>query len=119
MRPASFPRAVRLLLPTEFSHVFRDGTRSSDACFVVLACSSDAAAARLGLAVAKKAVAQSVTRTRIKRTVRESFRQRRASLPAVDIVVQARAAAGHRDNAELRASLDWHWQEVIKRCRAS
>lgn len=119
MRPASFPRAVRLLLPTEFSHVFQNGTRSSDACFVVLVCGSGGESARLGLAVAKKAVAQAAGRTRIKRTVRESFRKMRGELPAVDIVVQARAAAGHRDNAELRASLDWHWQEVIKRCRAS
>ena len=119
MRPASFPRAARLLQPTEFSHVFQNGTRSSDACFVVLACGSGTASARLGLAVAKKAVALAAGRARIKRTVRESFRKVRAELPAMDIVVQARAAAGHRDNAELRASLDWHWQEVIKRCRAS
>ena len=119
MGPVSFPRAVRLLQPAEFSHVFQNGTRSSDACFVVLACGSGAATARLGLAVAKKAVAQAAVRTRIKRTVRESFRGWRGSLPTVDIVVQARAAAGHRDNAELRASLDWHWREVIKRCRAS
>ncbi|HEV2111778.1 MAG TPA: ribonuclease P protein component [Gammaproteobacteria bacterium] len=119
MGPASFPRAVRLLQPAEFSHVFQNGTRSSDACFVVLACGSDAATARLGLAVAKKAVAQAVVRNRIKRTVRESFRAWRVNLPAMDIVVQARAAAGHRENAELHASLDWHWREVIKRCRAS
>ena len=119
MRPASFPRAARLLQPTEFSHVFQNGTRSSDACFVVLMCGSGAAAARLGLAVAKKAVTEATQRSRIKRTVRESFRRQRGGLPAVDIVVQARAAAGRRDNAELRASLDWHWQEVIKRCRAS
>lgn len=119
MRPASFPRAARLLQPTEFSHVFQNGARSSDACFVVLACGSGADGARLGLAVAKKAVAQAAGRARIKRTVRESFRQKRGELPAMDIVVQARAAAGHRDNAELRASLDWHWQEVIKRCKAS
>lgn len=119
MRPASFPRAARLLQPTEFSHVFQNGTRSSDACFVVLVCGSGATGARLGLAVPKKAVALAAGRARIKRTVRESFRKRRAELPAMDIVVQARAAAGHRDNAELRASLDWHWQEVIKRCKAS
>src|SRR5579871_1854447 len=119
MRPASFPRAVRLLEPTEFSHVFQDGTRSSDACFVVLACSSGGGSARLGLAVAKKAVAGSAARVRIKRTVRESFRRVRAQLPAVDIVVQARSAAAQRENAQLRASLDWHWQEVIKRCKAS
>jgi ribonuclease P protein component len=56
---------------------------------------------------------------RIKRTVRESFRLARAQLPAVDIVVQARSAAAQRESAELRKSLDWHWQEVIKRCKAS
>jgi len=119
MRPASFPRAARLLLPSEFSHVFQNGVRSSDACFVVLACGRGGVTARLGLAVAKKAVSLSTGRTRIKRAVRESFRKWRPDLPAVDIVVQARTVAGQRDNAELRASLDWHWQEVIKRCRPS
>jgi len=119
MRPASFSRALRLLEPTEFSHVFQSGARSCDACFVVLACGSGGGTARLGLAVAKKSVAGSAARVRIKRTVRESFRRVRAQLPAVDIVVQARPAAAKRENAELRASLDWHWQELIKRCKAS
>ena len=118
--PASFPRTARLCQPTEFNHVFRNGGRSSDACFVVLACANpESKAARLGVSVAKKAVATASQRTRIKRVVRESFRLDRAQLPAVDIVVQARGAAAKRQNAELRASLDWHWQEVIKRCKSS
>jgi ribonuclease P protein component len=116
--PATFPRAARLCQPAEFSHVFRNGARSSDACFVVLACGSGAGEARLGITVAKKAVAGAAGRTRIKRAVRESFRLHRGQLPAVDIVVQARGAAAKRVNSELRASLDWHWQEVIKRCSA-
>lgn len=119
MRPASFPRAARLLLPSDFSHVFQDGSRNSDACFVVLACVGSASAARLGLAVAKKAVRLATGRVRIKRVVRESFRHWRPELPVMDIVVQARTAAGRRNNAELRASLEWHWQEVIKRCNLS
>ena len=119
MRPASFPPTARLRLPSEFNHVFRAGTRSSDACFVVLASSNALGAARLGITVAKKTVAGAAKRTRIKRAVRESFRLNRPALPALDIVVQARNAARQRDNAGLRASLDWHWQELIKRCKES
>lgn len=118
MGPAGFPRAARLTTPDEFSQAFRDGRRSSDACFAVYA-RPCGAGARLGLAVAKKAVASAAARARIKRLVRESFRLNRGHLPEADIVVQARGAAAKRDNGELRASLDWHWQEVIKRCRAS
>ena len=119
MRPASFPRAARLTLPTQFSRVFQHGARSSDACFVVLTARDGTGEARLGITVAKKAVAGAAGRSRIKRAVRESFRLNRAQLPKVDVVVQARSAAAKRSNAELRASLDWHWQEVIKRCKDS
>jgi ribonuclease P protein component len=119
VRPASFPPAARLRLPSEFNHVFRSGARSSDACFVVLASSNALGSARLGITVAKKNVASAAKRTRIKRAVRESFRLNRALLPAVDIVVQARNAARQHDNAGLRSSLDRHWQELIKRCKDS
>src|SRR5579863_3917072 len=103
MRPAAFPRAARLVLPTQFTHVFRNGARSSDACFVVLACGSGAGEARLGITVARKAVPAATGRARIKRAVRESFRLNRGVLPAVDIVVQARGAAAKQPNAELRS----------------
>jgi len=119
MRPASFPPAARLRQPSEFNHVFRDGLRSSDACFTVLACGNEGGSARLGITVAKKIVAGAAKRTRIKRAVRESFRLNRALLPAFDIVVQARHSARQRENGDLRASLDWHWQELIKRCKDS
>ena len=119
MSPASFPRAARLTLPTEFSRVFQSGARSSDACFVVLAVKSGAGEPRLGITVAKKAVAGAAGRSRIKRSIRESFRLNRERLPKVDIVVQAKGPAAKRLNSELRASLDWHWQEVIKRCKDS
>lgn len=69
--------------------------------------------------MAKKAVPGAVERNRIKRVVRENFRQHRATLPALDIVVQARPAAAVTSNAELRQSLERHWQELIKRCAAS
>jgi ribonuclease P protein component len=119
VRPASFPPTARLRQPSEFNHVFRDGARSSDACFVVLACRNDIGAARLGISVAKKAIAGAAKRNRVKRAARESFRLNRSLLPAADIVVQARSGARQRDEVELRRSLDWHWQEMIKRCKDS
>ena len=119
MRPASFPPTARLRLPAEFTQVFRSGTRSSDACFVVLACPNQAGAARLGVAVAKKVIASAAKRNRVKRAARESFRLNRTLLPATDIVVQARGGARQQDAAGLRRSLDWHWQELIKRCKES
>lgn len=75
--------------------------------------------ARLGITVAKKTVAGAVGRNRIKRAVRESFRKQRAELPTLDIVVQAKPAAGHTSNEGLRQSLEHHWQELVKRCAAS
>ena len=119
MRPASFPPAARLRQPSEFNQVFRDGARSSDACFVVSARDNGLAGARLGITVAKKTVSSAARRNRIKRVVRESFRLNRAGLPALDVVVQARHGARRQQNPELRASLDWHWQELIKRCERS
>lgn len=69
--------------------------------------------------MAKKAVASAAARNRIKRVIREHFRQSRALLPAMDIVVQAKSATARTGNDGLRESLQRHWQELIKRCAAS
>ncbi|HET7395856.1 MAG TPA: ribonuclease P protein component [Gammaproteobacteria bacterium] len=115
---AGFPAEARLHLPAEFTRSFRQGFRITDTCFNVYAVRTENIA-RLGITVAKKTVAGAVGRNRIKRAVRESFRQQRAALPTLDIVVQAKPAAGHTSNAGLRQSLERHWQELIKRCAAS
>lgn len=43
--------------------------------------------ARLGLAIAKRAVPSAVDRNRIRRLIRESFRYRQSKLVGLDIVV--------------------------------
>lgn len=75
--------------------------------------------ARLGISVARSAVAGAVARNRLKRQIRASFLARRPTLPAVDIVVQVKARASGASKPELRASLEWHWQAMAKRCAAS
>ncbi|MHB8404932.1 MAG: ribonuclease P protein component [Gammaproteobacteria bacterium] len=114
----SFSPEARLRTPADFNRTFRIGARTSDSYFRVYA-SPGHFAARLGISVARKAVPNATARNRIKRQVRESFRNHRTILPAVDIVIQVKSLAASQDNAGLRSSLEWHWQELIKQCAAS
>lgn len=75
--------------------------------------------ARLGLAVGIRAAGNAVNRNRVKRLARESFRHRYLELPAVDLVVNARPAAGKATNPEIRASLAVHWDRIVRRCARS
>ena len=62
------------------------------------------AVARVGLAVSSK-VGDSVVRNQIKRRLREAIRQELSSLPAVDLVLVARASSRTATVAQLRAWL--------------
>ena len=85
---------------------------------MVIARPNEVGHARLGLAVGVKAAGNAVNRNRIKRVVRESFR-RQQELPAVDMVVNARAAAGQATNAQIGASVIALWARIRERCARS
>jgi ribonuclease P protein component len=114
-----FPRASRLTDKPQFDLVHRQGQRFADALFLVIIRPNAAGAARLGLAVGIKAAGNAVQRNRLKRIARESFREHASVLPAVDIVINARAAAAKAANAALRASLAAHWQRIAEKCARS
>ncbi len=67
---------------------------------------------RLGLAIGKKHCRLSTSRNRLKRIVRESFRQRRDDIGGVDIVVLNQPAATRANNKALFDSLCTHWTRV-------
>lgn len=73
---------------------------------------SSIAAARMGLAIAKKRARRAVDRNRLKRQVRESFRQQGTNLGLVDVVVMNRDAAAQATPAELRRKLDELWRQI-------
>ena len=74
--------------------------------------------ARLGLAVAKKHLKRAVDRNRIKRLVRESFRQQRDLLEGLDIVVLVKPGIETADNRTLLDALDRHWQRLSRNARS-
>lgn len=64
------------------------------------------------MAVAARTVGNAARRNRIRRIVRESFRLHQHELPAVDVIVNARAAARDADNDKLFASLKRLWGQI-------
>jgi ribonuclease P protein component len=116
----AFPRQSRLLRPQEFKRIFQaTDCKSVDQYLTVLAKRNALPQARLGLAISKKVVKTAVGRNRIKRLVRESFRQHQAILEALDIVVLCRNGAVDASNEVLFAALDKHWLRLNKRCANS
>ena len=114
LHAAQFSAAHRLRHKAEFDLVYREGRRYSDSLFLVLARSNSVDRPRLGLSISSKAVGNAVSRNRIKRAVRESFRNYAVHLPSVDIVVNARPAAKASDNSALAYSLERLWDKLAR-----
>ena len=114
-----FAPRQRLLKPAEFDRVYALRARVSDSFFSVNGAPNELGFARLGLSIGAKIVGNSVARNRVKRQVRESFRQVAVALPAIDLIVGARPGARTAHNARLRESLNALWTEIEKRCVVS
>ena len=90
--PPSQPRATlgrsqRILKTSEFRAVYAARARAGDGRLVVYARANGLAVTRLGVSVGKRC-GDSVRRNRIKRLIREAFRQVRAEFPTgYDVVV--------------------------------
>lgn len=102
MTTASFPRDARVRTRAGYDNVFKNGRRTASPVFVLHVRRPDEnAGPRLGLAVSRKVDPRAVGRNRIKRVLRETFRQHRACLPAGDYVLVARPAARSAANAAI------------------
>ncbi len=85
--------------------------------FTVLGVPNEQGVARLGLAVSRRQARRAVDRNRIKRLVRETFRERQGRLGGVDLVVIARGGARQATGAELRSVLGRQLERVAEACR--
>lgn len=102
------PRSARLLTGPAFKRVFQARQVCGNAYFRIHSAPSEQP--RLGMAVSRRVSTRAVVRNRIRRQIRETFRHRRARLPAQDYVVLARPAAAELDRPALRSALEQLWQ---------
>lgn len=116
MAPLGLTSQRRLKSRPQFDHVFDRDCGSRDKFFAVFACPNNEQEPRLGLVVSRRVSPRAVDRNRIKRQIREDFRQSVAALENLDYVVVARGAALKQTGAALRASLQLHWKRLNKQC---
>lgn len=105
------PQPARLRTARDFDRVFRNRQKIDNPLFVIHHAPSDQA--RLGLVVSRRVARQAVSRNRIRRGIRETFRMHRHRLPPRDYIVQARQAAAQSGAKEMRAALDQLWDRMI------
>lgn len=117
-RPLSFSKSQRLLNAKQYEWVFADASiRASSKHCLILARPNDDGVARLGLIIAKKNIRLSVERNRIKRIIRESFRQQQHQLPAINAIVLARKGLDKLESKEIRQHLELLWQKIRKKSK--
>jgi len=94
MRLFSFTKADRLLKRAEFLHLAQIGQTAHNSHFVAVFAPGTCHHTRMGITVSKK-VGNSVTRSRIKRLIREYFRHNRHRIAGswdINIIAKRRAA---------------------------
>jgi len=117
---ATFPKSARLRTKAEFDRVYAARCKSGDGTLLIFAAANELGMTRVGLSVSRK-LGGAVVRNRLKRLLREAFRQCRPQLPAgLDLVVvplDARRASlqAYRDSLVRQAGLlqrRWHDRRV-------
>ena len=83
---------------------------------LLLAKPNDCNQSRLGLVIGKKNIPTAVARNRVKRVVRETFRQFEFPV-SLDIVFLARKGADQLSSRELGLLLDQSWGRLSQRCK--
>ena len=111
---------MRLTEPVDYQRVFkRCDHRFNNRWMTVLAIPNQLQHPRLGLAISRKVANKAVSRNRIKRVIRESYRHWQTRLGNLDIVVLGRAGVAKQPNRELDAALELLWKQMIKTCAGS
>lgn len=116
---AGLPKKVRLLNKADYNTVFTKSVKVSNSLFLILIHKTSNLHSRLGLVISKKVDKKAVQRNRIKRIVRESFRNTDFGTHC-DYAVLAKGKITSLANKEIFESLDKLWvqaQSKVKQIR--
>jgi ribonuclease P protein component len=90
-----FPKSSHLRRPADFKAVYGARCKAGDGYLLIFARPNGLAETRCGLSVSKKQHGNAVQRNRIKRMLREAFRQSRFELPVgLDLILIPRRDSG-------------------------
>jgi len=108
-----FSRDKRLLIPRQFKAVFDSpGGKIPGKSVLLLVRENGLDHPRIGMVIGKKSVKLSVERNRLKRLIRESFRQHQALMGGWDIVVVARKGIAESNNVEITRQFGKFWKRI-------
>lgn len=114
----TFARASRLRARKRFLEVYERGLRLQSSFFILFGVPGEASVSRLGITATKK-FGPAVARNRIKRVVREIFRNNRGLGRApVDVVVNVKMSARLESYRRLEADLLSRLHELSRRLGA-
>ena len=107
-----FPKSARLLNAHDYSKVFNNcSIRAGSVAGSVIALPTSDNRSRLGIIVAKKNVRLATDRNRIKRLVRDYFRNHPLSA-SMSLVFVAKKGADALCNADILSDLDRLWRKL-------
>ena len=116
MPAATFGKRKRLLTSAEYGYVFDQASyKVSHQHYLVLARTNSLGWARLGLVVAKKNSRLATRRNRIKRVVRDTFRNQQQFLDSLDIIFMARRGFDALLPAQQTQLLQEAWVRLAKK----
>lgn len=111
---AKFTAAQRLLREDGFDHVIH-AESMSDGHFKVFFVRNDKRNARLGMVVGKRTLSGAAARNRMKRAVREAFRQHSIKQCKLDLVVMVRRSDS-QEHCALLCDLKMLFNRIESRC---
>lgn len=118
---ATFVSAARLHRPSEYAAALKGRRVARGAMLVVSTPREPAPAgaqARLGLIIAKRFAARSVTRNTIKRVIREAFRHRQHLLPQQDFVFRLHSPVAVTTLTQLKTQLRQEADALLDRIQS-
>jgi ribonuclease P protein component len=105
LKRLTFTKADRIRRPSEYRVLSKNGKRHYSDHFIIISRKNQISRSRLGITVSKK-VGKAVTRNRIKRIIRETFRLNRSRITEqVDLNFIAKASAGKIEAEEIQKNL--------------
>jgi ribonuclease P protein component len=117
VRALSLKKGERLLKRADFERLSKDGNRIDSDYFVILYRRNGLGKLRVGVTVSRR-VGRAVIRNRVKRSVREHFRQHKGLFSdSYDVNVIAKSGTSDLSSQGIRAALDAIVRDILRDCK--